>query len=381
MEVNQISCNDQSASYETTIVEVLNRDETEFDNTRSESHLLNVPFHILQMISERCSRAEIQSFRATCKCCYLATPLWRLRMYSPWFLVLDEYRGTLTFTDPICGNECIKKNPLKLMGDCQILCSRYGWLLMSKNNGWELVFFNPFIGKIRKLPKMPRSSRSICFSAPPISPDCMVVGFTTHEPFHVYIHFVSRKPPSWHAYRLDFGTNDPYSLRLPTFSGRDIYALCNNGRIVAFRDIGKEDYYWEVVKDKAPMSCCKPHSEVFLPKCDQHLLLVIVSDLGESVEVFKPNDSTKEWENIDSLGTHMIYISELSCICLEARLPQMRNKIYFPSLLRESQVFYSLETCRYHSFDDKIIQESFGASLHETMHPCGPHTWIEYGWF
>ncbi|XP_076911452.1 F-box/kelch-repeat protein At1g57790-like [Bidens hawaiensis] len=363
------------------VIRSVSRDEAEFDNTRSESHLLNVPFDILQMVSERFSHAEIQSFRATCKRCYLATPLWRPQMYSPWLLVLNIHRGTLTFIDPICGNEYIKKTPLKLKGDYQILCSRYGWLLMSKLYGWELVFFNPFIGKICTLPKVACSFESICFSAPPTSPDCMVVGFATYEPFHVYIHFVSRKLPSWQGYRLDFGTHAPYSFHLPIFSGRDIYALCNNRKIAIFRNIGKEDFYWEVVKDKALRSCCKHRSKLYLSKCDQHLLLVIVSDVGTSIEVFKLNDSTKEWEKIDSLGAHMIYISGSSCICLEAKLPQTRNTIYFPRLLRKSHVFYSLETCRYHTFNSKIIQESFGANLHGTMHHCDPLTWIENGGF
>ncbi|GJV68240.1 hypothetical protein Tco_1483749, partial [Tanacetum coccineum] len=62
----------------------------------------------------------------------------------------------------------------------------------------------------------------------------------------------------------------------------------------------------------------------------------IASDLGglsgESVEVFKMNNSNKEWEKLDSLGRHMIYICGTTCLCIEAKYRHMENKIYFPQL-------------------------------------------------
>ncbi|MFS7908227.1 hypothetical protein Hanom_Chr01g00080721 [Helianthus anomalus] len=349
-------------------------------STTSESHLLNVPFHILEMIMEHCFGDEYINFRATCKRCYLAAPLLRRsQMYSPWLMVFDNYRGFVTFLDPICGNKYTIKKPQELKGDCEILCSRYGWLLlMLKSHGCELVFFNPFTSDIRKLPEAPCRLGSLCFSEPPTSTDCMVVGFTIDG---LCIHFVSREPPSW--CRLGFGTNDPFSFHFPTFSGRDIYALCeNNEKVEVLRDVSK-GYSREVVVDKAPRSCCRFWRAYYLSKCDQHLLLVIVAQFGKSVEVFKLNNSTKEWEKIYDLGKHMIYISSTSCICLEANLPEMGNKIYFPRLLHSEDtkfVFYSLQTCMYHTFDDKNIQEYFGADLHGTIYLCNPHTWIEPSW-
>ncbi|KAI3826323.1 hypothetical protein L1987_00369 [Smallanthus sonchifolius] len=341
----------------------------------------------------------------------------RLQMHSvvsPLLMMLDNYHGKITFLDPISGDKYFIKTPQELKGDYQIYCSMYGWLLMSKfEDGPEIVFFNPITSNIHELPAAPCCFVSLCFSEPPTSPHCMVVGF---GPCHIYIHFVSHEPPSWRRYCLNFGTNGPYSFHFPTFSGQDIYALCNKKRIdafrdigeedyslevvkdralrscckssteyflSAFRDIGEEDYSWEVVKDKALRSCCKSPTEYFLSKCDQHLLLVIVGEFGESVEVFKLNDSTKEWEKLDGLGKYMIYISNTSCICLEAKSPEMGNKIYFPRLLHNEDtkiVFYSLETCKYHTFDDKNIQESFGADLFGTKYTCNPHTWIEPSW-
>ncbi|KAI3802937.1 hypothetical protein L1987_31084 [Smallanthus sonchifolius] len=73
---------------------------------------------------------------------------------------------------------------------------------------------------------------------------------------------------------------------------------------------------------------------------------IYCSSLENLLRKFKLNDSTRKWEKLDGLGKHMIYISDISCVCLEAKSPQMGNKIYFPRFLKnEKIVFYSLETC------------------------------------
>ncbi|KAI3683668.1 hypothetical protein L1987_84180 [Smallanthus sonchifolius] len=325
------------------VVTSVKGDKSESDSTIGESHLLNMPLHILESIMELCIGVEYMKFRATCKYFHLAAPpikwsnkttLRRLQKYSvvsPWLMVLDNYRDTIIFIDPL------------------------------------LVV--PYL-------------EIFCFSAPPTSPDCMVVGFTTRAPWNVYIHFVSGES-TWHTYDLNFGGDDLYSYRFPAFNGRDIYALCNDERVKACRDMTDDDFSWEVIVNKTPRSRCRSPMQYFLSNCDQHLLLVIISEFGESIEVFKLNESTEEWEKIDEFGKHMIYISDTSCIRLEAKSPEMGNKIYFPRLLHDENtkiVFYSLETCKYRTFDDKNIQESFGADLFGTKHHSYPHTWIEPSW-
>ncbi|XP_076897669.1 F-box/kelch-repeat protein At1g57790-like [Bidens hawaiensis] len=352
-------------------VEIITRSTDSTD----EVHLLSIPFHILETIMENCFGVEYMNFRATCKRCYLAAPLTRWQTYSPWFMVLNTYPGgNITFIDPICGDKYFMKTPQELNGDCEVLCSRFGWLMFDVNGHGLLLFFNPFTSNIYKLPKAPYYFESLCFSAPPTSPDCMVVGFTSHI---VCVHFVSQEASSWRTYRFG-GPSDCF--RFPAFCGRDIWALCNNDEILNLRDTG-EGYSLDVVTDKVPRGCGS-HIEYFMSKCGEHLLLIIVNDLGESVEVLKLNESTKEWEKIDDLGKHMICISESegSCICLEAKAPQMGNKIFFPRLLQSKDtkiVFYSLETRKLHTFDDKHIQESFGFDLSRTYGYCFPNTWIE----
>ncbi|KAK9073797.1 hypothetical protein SSX86_006391 [Deinandra increscens subsp. villosa] len=374
------------------VVRGIEGDESEFDITTGESHLLHIPVDVLKMIMELCTGREYMRFRATCKLCYSVAPpilqwrskttLRRLQMYSlgsPLLMVFDNYRGIITFIDPTSDDRHFIKIPQELKGNYQIYCSKYGWVLMYEIDG-SMVFFNPFTYDIRELPVAPYIE-SLCFSAPPTSPDCMVVGFTASDEWPMFFHFVSREPV-WYKSRLNFG-DVPCSYHFPTFNGRDVYALCNNKGLDVFRGMVGGEHTWEVFFDEAARSGCKSPAQYFLSNCDQHSLLVIVGQFGESVEVFIATESSEEWEKIDTLGKHMIYISGTSCICLEAKSPEMGNKIYFPRLLHSDEtgiVFYSLETCMYHTFDGKNIQESFGADLFGTKHLCCPHTWIEPCW-
>ncbi|XP_076942979.1 F-box/kelch-repeat protein At1g57790-like [Bidens hawaiensis] len=313
-------------------------DNIDFDNTRSESHLLNIPIHILETIMELC-------------------------------------------IDPVRGDMYFMKTPQELKDNYQIYCSRYGWLLIYRiEDEPQLAFFNPFTSNIHKLPEIPYLE-SFCFSAPPTSPDCMVVGFTMRGHWHVFIHFVSQDS-TWRRFLLNFGDDDPYSYHFLTFYGQDVYALCNYKGVHVFRDMSEVGRSLDVVVDEVPRSRCRSPAQYFLLVCDEHLLLVTVGKFGESVEVFNLK-STLEWEKLDGLGKHTIYISNTSCICLEAKTQEMENKIFFPRLLHNEDtkiVFYSLETYRYHTFDEKNIEENFGVDLFQTKHPCYPHTWIEPSW-
>jgi len=44
------------------------------------NHVLNIPFHVLEMILEFCVGVEYLNFRATCKLCHLAAPLINRKM-------------------------------------------------------------------------------------------------------------------------------------------------------------------------------------------------------------------------------------------------------------------------------------------------------------
>ncbi|PWA56760.1 hypothetical protein CTI12_AA414480 [Artemisia annua] len=353
------------------------------------SHLLNIPFDLLKMIMELCVGVEYMNFRATCKQCLLAAPLikWsnetslrRLQTHSPvspWLMVVDTRRGIITFTDPLLGDNYYLKNSKVLCDEHDRLCySRFGWLLFWKGDLNSLVFFNPLTNDLRDLPLTLHDLESLCFSAPPTSLDCMVVGFTTEC---VYILHVNQDE-TWRELRS--GTDPLPPVCFSDFYGRNVYISCERGELCVINNIGEKGHSWGPVEAEAPKGSSRSTKQYFITNCDQHTLLVTVGEFGEAVEVFKLNDSEEKWEKIDSLGKHTVYICGTAWFCIEAKEPKMENKIFFPRLHTKNKrvVFYSLDTCRYHTFDaqnfpKERLEDSFGTTHHLSL-----NVWIEPSW-
>ncbi|GJZ35633.1 cation/H+ exchanger, CPA1 family protein [Tanacetum coccineum] len=315
---------------------------TDNDLGLNESNLLNLPFDILEMIMGHCVSVEYLNFRATCKSCKVAAPLiqWsnetslmRLLTYSlvsPWLMVVDENQGIITFTDPMLGDNYFMKNLYISLDNEEIYCSRFGWLFFFCFDMNCLVFYNPFTRNLCALPDANYGFNAACFSAPPTSPDCMVAGISIADECLVSVHYVARES-SWLTIRVGA---EPDSIRFPTFFGEDLYALDGD---------------------------------------------VIVGKFGERVEVFKWDVSKEEWEKIDSLGNHVLYICDMTCLCIEAKTRELENKICFPVLQSKNRkmVFYSLGTCTYQTYNGENIQQKdfFGTTC-----PLSPHAWIEPSW-
>nr|GEZ35766.1 hypothetical protein CTI12_AA299450 [Tanacetum cinerariifolium] len=164
------------------------------------------------------------------------------------------------------------------------------------------------------------------------------------------------------------------------FCRLDLYALREDGKVIVFSNLGKPNYSYKVVVAEAPESVCGSLAQRFLTNSEQHLLLVCMSEYGKHVQVFILNEVKQEWEKITGIGKHMIYICDTTCLCLEAKTPQMENKIIFPRVYTENRkiVFYSLETCMYHTFDGKDIQQ---VDLFGTTSYLSSHAWIEPSWY
>nr|GEW40339.1 Toll/interleukin-1 receptor (TIR) domain-containing protein [Tanacetum cinerariifolium] len=173
--------------------------------------------------------------------------------------------------------------------------------------------------------------------------------------------------PSWRIIFLDVWGGKFFNSI--TFYGRDLYALREDGGFDVFKEMGRKNQKWRRDVAKAPKSCCTSLRQCFHLRCDKHIIRVIVGKFGESVEVFKLHVSQK-WEEVVDLGKHMIFISGASSVCLDAKTPQMANKIYFPS---SPIMYYSLETCRFHTLNnEESFKDFFG-----TKHHLSPHGWIE----
>ncbi|KAJ0958280.1 hypothetical protein HanPSC8_Chr01g0037191 [Helianthus annuus] len=368
-------------------------DKVDISDTRNEeTHILNIPPDVLRTIlTEFCGCVEYLNFRATCKHFQLAAPIirWseetslrRSQIYSlnsPWLLVFDKHRGIITFTDPMFGDKYFIKTPQKLIGDLRIYCSRYGWLLLYKLNGpGEMFFFNPFTKDIHELPNAPYLD-SLFFLAPPTSPNCMVAGLSASLPMNFFIYSLTSESSSWARYRMGFGDTTPHSFLFSTIFATCTFAL-NQGALNLISANDESNVFWNAVVAEAPRGSI---AQYYLANCNEHLLLVVMDDeLGENVEVLEMKFSTQEWVKIDSIGRHMICISGTTCFCMEAKTPEMENKIYFPRLHSKygNIVFYSLETRRYHTFNGRNIIEECLKDFIGTKYHVYPHAWIQPSW-
>ncbi|KAI3681742.1 hypothetical protein L6452_36546 [Arctium lappa] len=387
-------------------------DDDDDDETKDDV-MNNIPFDVLETIMKFCVGIEYLNFRATCKHCRLAAPMiqWsnetkRLQTYSlvssPWLMVIHKDQEIVTFTDPMFGDTySMKPSPPAaelLLSYHRILCSRYGWLLLSFADDY-IAFFNPFTSEIRKLTVRPLGGlESYSFSALPTSPDCMVVAFLQDR--YVAFHRLASGEPSWHVIALEHDlvdnnnvVNNPHNnnyFEFPVFCGEDVYTLCG-GRLEVFRGMDSDDendFSWKRVVD-APRSTSTTRAKYFQAKCDghDHHLLVMVEEFGKSVKVFKlnvekdKNNPTREWEEIDGLGRHVIYICDTSCVCMDAKTPEMENKIYFPRLHKNGKIlFYSLETRMFHTFNGSKKVEQSLTDLFGTKRTVYTHVWIEPTW-
>ncbi|GKE45909.1 hypothetical protein Tco_1473193, partial [Tanacetum coccineum] len=209
---------------------------------QKECYLLSIPSDVLERIMDFCVGFDYLHFRTTCKSCQSAAPMirfinrMRLEMNSldsPWLLVLDKHREIITFTDQMFGENYFIKTPPGLISDMKIHCSRYGWLLMEKYGG-PLVFYNPFTSVIHELPQVP-CLETFGFSAPPTSPDCMVVGYRKrYGIWEGYVHKVAQKPARWCEIPVSFDGYHPHSLHFPIFHGQRLYVLLDNALLYFF---------------------------------------------------------------------------------------------------------------------------------------------------
>ncbi|XP_071697429.1 uncharacterized protein [Rutidosis leptorrhynchoides] len=365
-------------------------------NNNESSRLLDV----LEMLLEHCVGVEYLNLRATCKLCCLALPpiRWsnetsRTRLHNcsltlPWLMVANKHRGgTISFTDPLSGdNYFVKKNSqvLSIVND-RMYCSRYGWLLFESREYKCPVLFNPFTSDVRKLPNF-GEILCLCLSASPTTNsssnnnNCIVAGFAYDEGQDYLIYSVGVGGDQWRFVPL--GNDDWHIYALLTFIGRDLYALGEGRQVIVFKNLGGEERIRKTVLANAPplmmvsSSSSRETRNYFLMSCDdEHLLLVIVGDECREIEVFKRNDDEDKWEKIDGIGKHTIFIGGTTSICVDAKMSEMENKIYFPQL-----VWYSLETHTYHaSSDGKIMKRYFQGFVGAKSH-LNCHAWIQPSW-
>ncbi|OVA04483.1 Protein of unknown function DUF295 [Macleaya cordata] len=245
---------------------------------------------------------------------------------------------------------------------------------MSKGRG-TLFFYNPFTRATIQLPDLKRRYNlvSIAFSSLPTSSDYVVFGIAHDDWFEISIFVVAWGNNFWRSRRFLNTNVEKYMpcINNPVFYNGAFYCLDYNGTLGVFNL--KNGFIWKVlVKPREHFNAVYPS---FLVECDGKLLLVDLGPFGKSVGIFRLDFSKMVWVKVESLGTHMLFISNTSCLSAIAPNSCMENKIYFARLHGEGILFYSLDTGSYHCLGSQHSVKDFYDTTEQLN--C---TWIEPNW-
>lgn len=345
-----------------------------------EVHLPYLPPELFELIFRRLCFVDYLHFRATCKWFHSVAPSIQWRMasqrfenisLSPWLTFLEK-DGACAFIDPRCGDKYFISLPQALK-ESNVLCgTKHGWLLLIVDDESPFLF-NPFTRVILPLPFSDSSIEtctSIGISSPPGLSECVLVVILKKK-----VGFCMLGDEVWTEkfIKTDFLIDD----NSPVFYRGAFYCLGQKGNlaILKLNNEGQEGTFavtFDVLtKPKPP---CTGYIQNFLVECDGELLSVFVGPFGKWVLVFKLNESKMTWIRVESLGDYMLFLSSKSSFSAKAQTPGMENKIYFPRFCGQSIVFYSLETCKYQSFQSEDVVDFY--SSREKLDCC----WIEPGW-
>ncbi|KAI3958140.1 hypothetical protein MKW98_020782 [Papaver atlanticum] len=115
----------------------------------------------------------------------------------------------------------------------------------------------------------------------------------------------------------------------PILYKNGFYCVDCDGTLGAY-DIMKDDG-WSVLEKPKKIFKNDMHPNL-LVECGGDLLLVKIGHIGTSVRIFRLDFSEMEWVEVESLGKHMLFISETSCLSAIAPNSRTENKIFFPRL-------------------------------------------------
>ncbi|KAI3944219.1 hypothetical protein MKW98_016449 [Papaver atlanticum] len=300
---------------------------------------------------------------------------------SPWLLFSEDNSSSVyNLVNPMHDNENYLMNFSELLFGATIRFHKGGWLLMSRED--ELFFYNPFTREVIKLPDLPGCyyRSDISFSSVPTASDCVVFaieGRLLSDDCEFSIHCIKRGKQEWDFFDFDEQKYSPYwPLRnTPISFDGEFYSVGYDGVLGNF-NLENDGYNWKVFEK--PQQQFKDSYPSFLVKCGDNLLLVKLGCLEMPVRLFKLDFAEMEWVKVESLGKHMLFISDIACFSAIAPNNRMENKIYFPRLCLngEGVLFYSLETGNYHFFGTQHVAKNF-CGTKGWLRNC---TWIEPNW-
>lgn len=205
----------------------------------------------------------------------------------------------------------------------------------------------------------------MCFSSPPTSGDCVVIGVTFAG---MQVGFIRRGELDWTICQFKRDSCSELSGCTPVLYKGKFYCLYKLGRLAVFdlnEYLGAPNKYscsWTVFSTGLPEHICDSYERSYLVEDNGELFTVFeMHDCEPSVYIFslnlspsgsrsRMNWSHMKWHEVRNLRNKMLYVSPGGLFSELAAVEGMRNTIYLPKVQDNSNVFYSLKTKNYHSF-------------------------------
>ncbi|KAL3641161.1 hypothetical protein CASFOL_016129 [Castilleja foliolosa] len=249
--------------------------------------------------------------------------------------------------------------PLSYLENAEIRCSNFGWLLMSRVDN-TLFFFDPFNNRKIELPcKLSYGYTAFCFSHPPTSPDCVVVGFATiyeGDRAIVKICVLTHGSDAWEEIKYKHPKIKFFVSRgAPVFHRGFVYLLDVRGNVATFDiKIHGCKSAWAVnnkcLKDYRYNREIKEHF-LFKIRGEEDLFSVMLVNEERNVKMYRLSEPNMKWKFEKDIRNKVLHLSHYSSSGDTAHLKCMANRIYFPRFHADSSVYYSLATGMYHSHD------------------------------
>ncbi|KAL3641155.1 hypothetical protein CASFOL_016123 [Castilleja foliolosa] len=274
--------------------------------------------------------------------------------YSPCLMHYTKRNRLWNFSQ---FDSCIHMH-LSYLENADIRCSNFGWLLMSRVNH-TLFFFDPFNNqKIELLCKPSHGYTTFCFSHPPTSPDCVIVGFVTiyeGDKAIVKICVLTHGSDTWEERRYKHPKiKFRVSRGAPVFHRGLIYLSSVKGDVATF-DIKKHGCKtaWVVnnkcLKDYRYNKEIKEHFLFKIRGEEEALFCVMLVNEERNVKLYRFSEPRMKWKLEKDIGDKVLHLSYYSSSGDTAHLKCMANRIYFPRFHVDSAVYYSFATGMYHS--------------------------------
>lgn len=216
-----------------------------------------LPMELLVMVLGYLSILDYLSFRVVCKCwhsafskCSAFISQKQLPRQLPWFMLLrseefpeelhfrqNKQHSLLTGKFGDLSSERIYNSVIPELCETRFLLSRHGWLLLfsSKNESSFLFFFNPFSRARIDIPLIDVNKLwhpVFDVSAPPTSPDCVVLAISCHN-FCIEIRTCCRRESAWKSNSYEYHCVSGHVVNTVLVSGI-WYCLHESGSFSAF---------------------------------------------------------------------------------------------------------------------------------------------------